>query len=79
MQAAREPGDHLRIDPEICSTRDLAPRHGGIFLMINVDSRVDNERPPNQNRDVDWPLRCMANEDSPEHYNHKQKGDSGPA
>jgi len=47
--------------------------------MINVDSRVDNERPPNQNRHVDWPLRCMANEDSPEHYNHKQKGDSGPA
>ena len=47
--------------------------------MINVDSRVDNERPPNQNRHVDWPLRCMANEDNPEHNNHKQKGDSGPA
>ena len=47
--------------------------------MINMDSRIDNECPPNQDGDVDLPLRCMANEDSPEHYNHKQKGDSGPA
>jgi hypothetical protein len=75
-----EPADHLRIDPEnMHRKRDLDPRRGGVFLMIDVDSRVDNERPPNQNRDVDWPLRCMANESSPEHYNHKQKGNSGPA
>ena len=54
MQAAGEPADHLRIDPEnMHRKRDLDPRRGGVFLMIDVDSRVDNERPPNQNRDVD--------------------------
>jgi hypothetical protein len=47
--------------------------------MINVDSRVDNECPPNQNGDVDWPLRHMANQDNSEHHNYKQKGDGGPA
>jgi hypothetical protein len=36
--------------------------------MINMDSRVDNECPPKQNADVDWPLRDMANEDNPEQY-----------
>jgi hypothetical protein len=47
--------------------------------MINVDSRVDNECPPSQNGDVDWPLRHMANEDCSELHNYKQKGDGGPA
>ena len=47
--------------------------------MINIDGRVNNERPPSQNGDVDWPLGHMANNDNTEHRNHKQKGDSGPA
>jgi len=46
--------------------------------MINMDSRVDNECPPNQNGDVDWPLRCVANKDNSEHHNDKQKSDGGP-
>jgi hypothetical protein len=59
--------------------RNLAPRDGGIVLMINMDSRVDNECPLNQNGDVDWPLRHMANEDNSEQHKYKQKGDGGPA
>jgi hypothetical protein len=47
--------------------------------MINMDSRVDNECPPNKNSDVDWPLRHMANEDNSEQDNYKQKRDGGPA
>jgi hypothetical protein len=47
--------------------------------MINMDSRVDNECPPNKNSDVDWPLRHMANEDNSEQHNYKQKRDGGPA
>jgi hypothetical protein len=47
--------------------------------MINVDSRVDNECPPSQNGDVDWPLGHKANEDCSEQHNYKQKGDGGSA
>jgi hypothetical protein len=47
--------------------------------MINVDSRVDNECPPNQNGDIDWPLGQMTDEGNSEYHNHKQRGDSGPA
>ena len=46
--------------------------------MINMDGGVDNECPPNQNGGVDWPLRCVANEDNSEYHNDKQKGDSDP-
>ena len=53
--------------------RDLGPRDGGIPLMISVDSRVDNESPPNQNGAVDWPLRHMVNEGNSEYRNHKTK------
>lgn len=43
-----------------------------VHCLVSV-GRVDNERPPNQNRHVNWPLLRMANEDSPEHYNRQQK------
>jgi hypothetical protein len=58
--------------------RNLVPRGRGIFLLIDVDGRVDNESPPNQNGDVDWPLRHMTNENNSEQCNHKQKCDGGP-
>ena len=47
--------------------------------MIDMDSRVDNECPLNQNGDEDWPLRHMADKDNSEQHNDKQKGDGGPA
>jgi len=62
----------------MCS-RALALRDGGIFFVIDMDGRVDHESPPGQDGDVDWPLRCVADDDNPEHHNHKQKGDCGPA
>ena len=59
--------------------RTLALRDGGVFLVIDVDSRVNHERPPGQNGGVYWPLRGVANEDDTEQYNREQKGDGGPA
>ena len=44
-----------------------------------MKGRVDNECPPNQNGEVDWPLRNMANEDNSEQRNCEQKGDGVPA
>jgi hypothetical protein len=67
-----------QINLRYVARRGLVPRDGGVFLMINVDSRVDNECPPNQNGNVDWPLRRVANKDNTEHHNDKQKGDGGP-
>ena len=79
MQAARSQATVSELTLIYVARRDLVPRDGSIFLMINMDSRVDNECPPNQNGEVDWPLRHMANEDNSEQRNYKQKGDGGPA
>jgi hypothetical protein len=59
-------------------SHELTPRDGGYLLMINMDGVVDNECPPNENGDVDWPLRGVANKDNSEHHDDKQKGDGGP-
>ena len=46
--------------------------------MIHMDCRIDKERPPKQNADVDRPLRYMANEDNAEQHNPDQKDDRSP-
>ena len=79
MQAAGNQAIVSELTLRYVARRGLVPRDGGVFLMINVDSRVDNECPPNQNGDVDWPLRHMANQDNSKQHNYKHKGDGGPA
>jgi hypothetical protein len=55
----------------------LTRRRIGLCRSLSRGS-INDESPPNQDRDVNWPLRLVTNEDNSKHYNHEEKCDCWP-
>src|ERR1700748_2515840 len=67
-----------RIRKEAVDATDIVGQVGLSRLASLSHDSIDDESPPNQDRDVNWPLRLVTNEDNSKHYNREERCDCWP-